>query len=382
MRRKGYEASLLDTFANGAPLCLGTILRLPGVGGELATLVFPRGIFSRDDRIRKRVNFRVTSSKFLNKAARWLPGFCGVSATRRLLCRLTVLASLAVASFSADAHAIPVFSQIIAFGDSYSESGNIARSTDAENWLEYLAADLSIPGGILPSNAGGTNYSLGTATALGTGVVDFGSQLRTYRSQNPVADPDALYVVWLGFNDILFAEDPPDLQDFADAIATRIDEGMREIWQAGGRHFLIPSPWDITTTPFSNIFQTPAVREQEGALHMLFNESLGSVLDTFPEPVHRLDAFGLSRDIFSDPALFGFTEGQSVCPADSPTCEGFIWKDFIHPSSTTHRILADRALAAIPEPSTALLTGLGLAVLGVRRQNFRFGVRPRNSPTS
>jgi len=310
----------------------------------------------------------VKSSKFQNKAARWLPGFCGASATRTLLSRLTVIASLGVSSFSADAHAIPAFSQIIAFGDSYSESGNIGRSTDAENWLEYLAADLNIPGGILPSNDGGTNYSLGTASTLGSGVVDFDSQLRTYRSQNPVADPDALYVVWLGFNDILLAEDPPDLQDFADAIATRIDEGIREIWQAGGRHFLIPSPWDITTTPFSNIFQTPGVREQERALLQLFNESLDVVLDTFPTPVHRLDAFGLSREIFADPALFGFTEGQSVCPSDATTCEGFIWRDLIHPSSATHRILADRALAAIPEPSTALLTSLGLVVLGLRKR--------------
>jgi len=198
---------------------------------------------------------------------------------------------------------------------------------------------------------------------------------------NPVTDPDALYVVWLGFNDILSAEDQPDLQDFTDAIASGIETGMQQIWQAGGRHFLIPNAWDITTTPLSR-FQTAAVREQERALHTLFNESLGAALATFPEPVHRLDAFGLSRGIFSDPALFGFTEGQSVCPADATTCEGFIWKDLIHPSSATHRILADRALAAIPEPSTALLTSLGLAVLAARKQTSRFGVRLRNSPTS
>lgn len=339
------------------------------VGGELAVLVFLVGSFSRDDWGRRRVKFRVRSSKFLNKAAPWLLGFSWMGARCTFISRLATIGLLAVASFLADANAVSAFSQIIAFGDSYSESGNIGRSTDAENWLEYLAADLNIPGGILPSNDGGTNYSLATATTLGTGVLDFDSQLRTYRSQNPIADPDALYVVWLGFNDILFAEDPPDLQDYTDAIATRIDEGIKEIWQAGGRHFLIPSPWDITTTPFSSIFQTPAVREQERALHQLFNESLDAVLNTFPVPVHRLDAFGLSRAIFNDPALFGFTEGQSVCPTDATTCEGFIWRDLIHPSSSTHRILADGALAAIPEPSTALLTSLGLVVLGLRKRN-------------
>jgi phospholipase/lecithinase/hemolysin len=285
-------------------------------------------------------------------------------------------------SFATDAQAIPTYSQIIAFGDSYSDSGNIARSTDAENWLEYLAADLNIPAGLLPSNVGGTNYSLSTATVLGSGVFDFTSQLRSYAWQNSISDPDALYVVWLGFNDILLEEDQADPKGFADAIASRIEVGLQQIWRAGGRHFLVPNAWDIATTPFSALAQSPEMREEQHLLHMLFNESLSAVLDAFPVPVHRLDAFELSRDIVMDPTRFGFTEGRSVCPSDATSCEGFIWKDLIHPSSDMHRILADRALAAIPEPSTALLLGLGLMILEALKCEWSAQSRSRRYRTA
>jgi phospholipase/lecithinase/hemolysin len=305
----------------------------------------------------------ITPSAPSSRIGARLAGRVLISVRHTIHFRCAAAALLTIVSSATGAQAISAYSQIIAFGDSYSDSGNIARTTDAENWLEYLAADLNIPGGMLPSNVGGTNYSRGTATTLGSSVFDFASQLRTYSLQFPVADSDALYVVWLGFNDILLAENEPNLKDFADAIASGIGAGMRQIWQAGGRHFLLPNAWDITTTPFSALAQSPEVREEKHALHTLFNESLSAVLDEFPVPVHRLDVFGLSRNIFVDPALFGFTEGRSVCPSESPTCEGFIWKDLIHPSSDAHRILADRALAAIPEPPTALLLGFGLVIL-------------------
>jgi phospholipase/lecithinase/hemolysin len=285
------------------------------------------------------------------------------SRTYRVRFLAIAIASLGLATH---AEAMPTYSQIVAFGDSYSESGNIGRSTDAENWLEYLASDLDVLGGITPSLNGGSNYSLGTATVLGAGMLDFQAQLNAYRVPNPVADPDALYVLWLGFNDILGAENDIDLVLHAEQVADGIAAGIETLSDSGGRHFLVANAWDINTTPFSTAFETAARRDQNRVLHTLFNESLTSVLGGLEYPIHHLDAFGLSQEIWADPEGFGFIDDTSVCAASAVDCEGLVWRDLIHPTSASHRILATRALAAIPEPSTALLIGIGLTVLATR----------------
>ncbi len=266
-----------------------------------------------------------------------------------------------------EAMATPSYSQIVAFGDSYSDSGNIGRSTEAENWLEYLAADLSLPGGLLPSSEGGTNYSMASARTLGSGSLDLEAQMSRFMRLNSVADPNALYVIWTGFNDIADSSDVTDIQLFADEIAGGVVAAVESIRGLGGQHFLIPNAWDRTTTPVSRLFHTPEVRDKQFALHLLFNESLGAMLDSFPESAHYLDVFGLSGEISDDPARFGFTKGQTMCPVDTSICDGYIWRDFIHPTSSSHRILADRALEAIPEPSSALLLATGLLGLAARR---------------
>lgn len=302
-------------------------------------------------------------------------------ASRFFLPHLSRVILLIAATFGTDAQAVPSFSGIVAFGDSYSDSGNIGRSTEAENWLEFLAADLEISGGLGPSLAGGTNYSMGTAKALGSGAFDFSSQMRSYTSLNPIADPDALYIIWIGFNDIQESRNLVDPQLFADAIADRIESGIQSIWQAGGRHFLIPNAWDITTTPLA-LFREQEVNEANLVAHLLFNESLDAMVNRFPETVRVLDAFGLSGEIFDDPTFFGFVGSRSICPTGATTCEGFAWKDLIHPSSVTHRILADRALAAIPEPNTATLVSVGLLFLGACFRRESRGRCAKTRPTT
>jgi phospholipase/lecithinase/hemolysin len=47
--------------------------------------------------------------------------------------------------------------------------------------------------------------------------------------------------------------------------------------------------------------------------------------------------------------------------------EHLFW-DSIHPTARGHEILAEAALAVVPEPNTALLVGMGFAVLSGSRR--------------
>ena len=139
--------------------------------------------------------------------------------------------------------------------------------------------------------------------------------------------------------------------------------GWRVSVPQGDVIFLSPNAWYSTTTPLSLLFQDEQKRSTLQDLHLLFNESLEVMLDDSPDTVHRFDAFGLSREIVSDPTSFGFIDELTVCPAGSTNCDGLMWRDLLHPASPTHRILADRGLAAIPEPSTGLQLAKGLSAL-------------------
>ena len=118
------------------------------------------------------------------------------------------------------------FTQIVAFGDSLTDAGNLkivypsafgpsgpyylsyeGRFSNGPNWLDQLAAKL----GVIdpqPSLAGGTNYAYGGASAdaayqtPGLNVPYLGQQVQSYLQTSPAADPNALYVVWMGNNDV------------------------------------------------------------------------------------------------------------------------------------------------------------------------------------
>jgi len=315
-------------------------------------------------------------------ARRGLLEGAGRSARRAGLCVALALAA------AGEAGALP-YSQLIAFGDSYTDTGNAGRSADGLLWVEYLAQHLGLGGGPAPSSAGGTNYAVGGATALSPSPNHLRSQLSRFSAASPVADPDALYAISIGFNDIQFAAQVDDIQLHAQSIVDTIESSMQTLWNAGARHFLVPTAWDYATTPVAQ-FRPREVREKLGDLSLVFKEKLEAMLDAFQAPVHRMDAYGLSQEIEGGAWMLGFTEGRYGYCGDRPDCTGFVWKDQIHPSSAVHEILAEEAYqgiieqlgAVVPEPGSGLLTGLGLVLLGTgfggdRHRSWQPQTRPR-----
>jgi phospholipase/lecithinase/hemolysin len=242
-------------------------------------------------------------------------------------------------------------------------------------WVDYLAERLGIAGAGTPSSQGGSNYAVGGATALRPDANHLQDQLSRYLADHPVADPDALHAIWIGFNDIQFSSGVTDLDLYTQSIVDVIQGSMETLLSAGARYFLVPTAWDYSATPLAQ-FSNETTQERWATLSLLFKDKLDAMLDGFAEPVYRMDAYELSRYIEGGAWRLGFSEGRYRYCGQRDDCTGYVWKDQVHPASEVHEMLAERAYegmlegssgAPVPEPGSGLLTALGLSLLAARR---------------
>ena len=292
------------------------------------------------------------------------------------------------------------FTDLYVFGDSLSDTGNACsvlaifgyepgRCSNGPVWSEQLAALLGLEAEA--SISGGTNFAFG-----GDETGDLQNQILAFTlSIFPgSADPDALYVIWLGGNDILgLPTSPTATQDAVDNVI----DGIRDLQALGAQHFLIPNLPDIGRAygdfelpSGSGPVFTPAERDDATALSLDFNDRLAS--DLAAEPIatlFELDIEALLEEVFADPAGFGISGAaidttsddtdfaipclvDAACSLDpqGPIADGFILFDAIHPTTELHGVIADRAATLLPEPAgpAAWVAAAGLlAALAGRR---------------
>lgn len=236
------------------------------------------------------------------------------------------------------------FSELIVFGDSLSDTGNAGRFTNGPVWVEGIAKQLGLD--LRPARFGGTNYAVGGARTHG-GVIDVLSQTAMFLTQRPT-DPDALYVVFAGANDLLAvacrAEDFSVAQDAAAAIGGAISR----LAEAGAVQFLVPNLPDIG--------KAPIVREQGAGcagnareLTKAYNAALDRVLaeTELNRQIRllRLDTFTLAEAVFEDPQRVGFRNVTTPCGSEG--CEHALFWDRLHPTTTAHSLLARQALGVL-----------------------------------
>ncbi len=293
---------------------------------------------------------------------------------------------------------VQAFSDVYFFGDSLSDTGNTCallfaggyapgRCSNGEVWSDALAASLGFTA--QASISGGNNFADGGDT---TADLDNQITLLAIREFNQ-ADPDALYVIWLGGNNVL------DLPAAAGAMQTAVDElvaGLQRLRGLGARTFLVPNLPDIGRAFGTFAFPTgvgaaftPAERDLANHLSTTFNALLAPALAAQSGvTIFQLDIFGLVEELFADPVAFGLlpaaidrasddTDFGIPCLNDftcanapqSAVADGFFLFDAVHPTTAMHAIIAERATELVPEPRSFLL-GLSclltLLVLGRR----------------
>lgn len=293
-----------------------------------------------------------------------------------------------------------IYSSMVVFGDSLSDSGNDAflgainpaqvisgntyipgaayasgTFSNGSVWASDAASALGLP--LQPSLLGGTNFAFGGATTGGAGAIpNLIQQANIYLGlSGNVASPNALYVIEGGGNDARAAL--AAIQGGANPGATVLSTVASFVanvgnivgaLQAAGAHHIVV--WD---TP--NLGLAPAVRAG-GLDTVTFATSLAQLMNAaltvqlMGDPgVSIFDIFGLGTSIGANPAAFGLTNVTDACGAPSNGCDpatAEYW-DGIHPTAAAHLLIADAflAVATVPEPSTWAMLILGFAGLGL-----------------
>ena len=282
----------------------------------------------------------------------------------RLVLAAATVVTLAVAPSNAQA-----YTQLVAFGDSLTDSGNICpipfncpsppylagRFSNGPTWVELLAADLGLAAA--PSGSSGTNHAVGGATTS-----NILGQVTAYNSAHGGAiDPAALYVLNGGGNDIILGGDPA-------SSANNIGFAVLALINAGAQDILVMNLGDVGATP-----QEPAgQRIPTQAFNSVLEANLAS-LDVFANII-RFDAFASLDAVIASPGANGFTDVTTACWDGVTLCsdpDGHLWWDRLHPGSVGHELLAASALASVPEPAIGCLLAIGLGAIASRRAPIR-----------
>lgn len=301
--------------------------------------------------------------------------------------------------------ASPSFSQIVVFGDSFSDTGNVrarvisksggtvdfpshgynyaigrytsdhatvpSSATYAGLWHEQLAATfLHIPAATY-SLGGGTNYAFGGATTKEgttqeavvstpsgdvTITIDhMGKQVGDYLASQ-VIDPNALYILWGGVNDLLQDNSGANVT----ATAARVTGLFTQIAQAGAKYIMVPNVPAIGVAPaFPG--DSAAARSLNAAIASYrgrLRADLTSVQNTLGSQgitptVYALDFWKETIWIYSNPGRYEFTDTSTSAQGDTnagANPDHFLYWDGLHLTTAGHYWIAKAAYDALVNP--------------------------------
>lgn len=282
----------------------------------------------------------------------------------------------------------------------YTDGTNTGRFTNGLNYVDRLAASFGLT--LTPSVTGGNNYAHGGARSEYVRpdlavykAQSFNEQIDSYlATSGGVMDPNALYVLWIGANDmadaltksLLLGGDPaPVIHEISQTVGD-IVTALVTLETLGARNFLIGNSPDLSLTPAARdvaALYGPSVSTLFRGASAGFNATLASNLPLYKLPtasVTIFDAFALQTAMTANPAAYGLTNVTTACydgqvdgsaTPGNPTVtecanEGeYLYYDMEHPSAVLHDWAARTIYAQlVPEPAGWALTLTALGLMG------------------
>lgn len=277
------------------------------------------------------------------------------------------------------------YSQIISFGDSMSDNGNMYKVTyDLTGWGLPMAPNyngrfsdgpvvLEVMSNFL--NRPLINYAFGGGQSGYGGLVPvFGLQIGVLKQVDDFignlgylvpADPAALYVIWTGPDDY-YQSINLYLPGVAVSITANVKTAMTKLYNSGARHFFIPTMPDLAITPSARFCETfmpgylDIARSASADLTTRMNEMLKAFARNHPAAtVRTLDAVTYSQNLYLWLAITGVNVTQSCYkppfmgltgPVSGPP-ENYMFWDENHPTAWVSRIIGEAmAYASVADP--------------------------------
>ncbi len=284
-------------------------------------------------------------------------------------------AALALALTASTAAQAQVFTEVVSFGDSLTDAGNVGTlqglppgssfTTNQDPVYSQILSSMFGAGpqtnisAIIPGSSG-SNYAYGGACAISNGTpiqiaLPPGQPTPIFNCANspgtfslaaqmvyaglitpagvPIAgsaDPNALYTYWAGANDLLSAQsvatqfvinggNPAFASGVAQTVfgqagATAIGE-IKLLQAAGAKTVVVFNLPDLGKTP-ANLGNT-----QVTAASVIFNAQFNAGLATLNDGIVAINTWGIINEVVANPSAYGFTNiTGTACPASSLAC--------------------------------------------------------------
>jgi len=358
---------------------------------------------------------------------------------KTLLRRTLLSAALALVALPAMAQSTPdsPFTKTVFFGDSLTDGGFFRPLLPAASqsvtgqfttnpgyvWSQYMAdyfrsnADVAWKAtGATPAKANGNNWAVGGARIKIDSVGGLGytpslvSQYNAYLAAGNTVDPNALYAIWGGANDVFQA-----ITDYQTAYVTTLMGGgnptqadaagqaaagatispaiaaqiglIGALKTAGAQYILVPTLPDMGLTPSAAAGGAQGIALAHG-LSTNYNNALFAGLASSGLRVIPVDTYHFLQEVVANPSAFGLTNVTSAACLMQPAPAGdsslfcnplstvpngantYLFADGVHPTSGAHKALADLAVSMIDGPRQIAVLPHSAAMVGRSRASM------------
>ena len=316
---------------------------------------------------------------------------------------LTLIFLSLSSSLTSTAYAQQNYSNVIAFGDSLSDTGNLSsvsvpfpypfyenRVSDGPVALDYLTesigfnADASLHLNEIPS---GYNYAVAGGNIIGSDAEDLAPQVSAHLDRvSGSTDPQALHVMIIGGNDIRGVRSIAS-SDVANAeielIVNQFIAQLTRLSSAGAQHFFITNVPNVGRIP-ETLMLGETVGAQAQAYTQAYNTLLATRLESFSQQTDAtiilFDLYNTLEQILDNALVLGFSYTEEGCFVDLDFHSGcffgfgfdnFVFFDNIHPTNATNQIVAQAMINKLneielePEPEPQPEPTLFLLPIGV-----------------